>query len=254
MSTPVKEFRISKTCQGITMAGGTFWQTDPAESHLNGLGTGLSASLAEATSNQTFLNAATQSLSFIHAHLYNIESAVQDNISAKGEEQCAIVDGVFPSNSGLMIEGLAILAQITGNASTQQLLRETVDAAIRNDVWQGKDDSLLVRGLSAAYYRNTTPSDMRNYIKDYLGVQYNAILEQATTGQTNIYGSSWVGPPYSTFNAENQTTAISGLLAAIPLTNDTLPNTDGDGDDGSNIGPIVGGVIGGITIRELVLG
>jgi hypothetical protein len=32
-------------------------------------------------------------------------------------------------------------------------------------------DGLLVRGLSAAYYRNNTPSDMRNYIKDYLGVQ-----------------------------------------------------------------------------------
>ncbi|KAF5338860.1 hypothetical protein D9758_015565 [Tetrapyrgos nigripes] len=285
-STPVKEFGISQTCQGITMAGGTFWTTDPAEPSLNGLGTGsffvLSAALAEATSNQTFLNAAAQSLTFIHAHLYNVEGVVQDTISANEGEQCATANGVFAYNSGLMIEGLAILAEVTGNASTQQLLRETVDAAIRNDAWQGKDGvvtnggelfcdtstvyGLLVRGLSAAYYRNTTPSDMRNYIKDYLGVQYNAILEQATTGQTNIYGSSWVGPPYSTFYGDNQTLAISGLLAAIPLTNDTLPTnspsgSDGDGEDGSknsqsksNIGPIVGGVVGGIAFLSLPVG
>lgn len=29
----------------------------------------------------------------------------------------------------------------------------------------------MMRGLGAVYWRNTTYSDMRNYVKEYIGVQ-----------------------------------------------------------------------------------
>ncbi|KAF5338858.1 hypothetical protein D9758_015567 [Tetrapyrgos nigripes] len=265
-STPVKDFNISQTCQGITMAGGTFWSTNRTQASLNGLGTGLSAALAAVTSNQTYLDAAAQSLSFIHAHLYNVDGVVQDTISASEKDSCATSNGVFAYNSGLMIEGLAILAEVTENVSMQELLRDTVAATIQKNKWQGDDgvmnppDDFLIRGLSAAYSRNTTPSDMRGYLKDYLG--FNAILEQASNG-ANIYGSSWVGPPYSIYSADNQSKALNGLLAAIPLINDapSTNNTDsfgGDEQSSSNskkspIGPIVGSVVGGIVFLSLCL-
>ncbi|KAJ7735379.1 hypothetical protein DFH07DRAFT_753891 [Mycena maculata] len=96
----------------------------------------LSALLAEATSDDMYLEAAVETAEFVHAHLYNVENVVQDSISARSSDSCAVSSNVEPYNSGLMIEGLAILADITGNASTQSLLSEILLAAIPNTAWQ----------------------------------------------------------------------------------------------------------------------
>ncbi|PBK61071.1 hypothetical protein ARMSODRAFT_897235, partial [Armillaria solidipes] len=99
-------------------------------------------------------------------------------------------------------------------------LRNTIVAILTNTLWQGSDgiitgmffclqiylanSSLLfvgeatsigghniVRALAASYERNTTTSNLREYIKEYIGVQYNAVIDKATSGGSNIYGMSW---------------------------------------------------------------
>lgn len=279
-STPGKSFNVQATCQGITMAGGTFWETDQDNPTIVGLATGsylvVSALLAEATGNKTYLDAAINSATFIHSHLYNVQNVVQDNISARKNDSCSVGSGINPYNSGLFIEGLAILDSISGNATTQNLLRETIAAAVTNNAWQGDDgiianwdskvgDLLMMRGLGAVYWRNTTYSDMRNYVKEYIGVQYNAVLDLATSNGTNVYGASWVGPPSAVFSSDNQTTALSVLINGI-LLKDQEPPSSNTSDSGSSsgsgstpdksssspAGAIAGGVVGGIALLVII--
>ncbi|KAJ7776959.1 hypothetical protein DFH07DRAFT_951577 [Mycena maculata] len=120
-----KDFPLSEVCQDITMAGGTFWVMDNSQPDIVMLGTGsfliLSALLAEATSNSMYLQAALESSDFVQAHLYNVQHIVQDSISARANDSCAVNSLSEPYDSGLMIHGLAILANITQNATTQNL-------------------------------------------------------------------------------------------------------------------------------------
>ncbi|KAL0071998.1 hypothetical protein AAF712_000921 [Marasmius tenuissimus] len=125
----------------------------------------------------------------------------------------------------------------------------------------------VVRGLAATYYRNNTQSsDLRTFVREYLGVQYNAVLNNAR-GQgnnSNLYGSSWTTPPSPlNFSLQSQTNALSILLAAIPLHNDsdTLSNrpspTGGGGGSGPrqtrpSIGVVVGAVLGGLAAAGLL--
>lgn len=81
----------------------------------------LSALLAEATPDPMYLQAAEQSTAFIQAHLLSIENVVQDTISGRANDSCALNGGPVPYNSGLMIEALAILASITKNTTTRAL-------------------------------------------------------------------------------------------------------------------------------------
>ncbi|KAK7439986.1 hypothetical protein VKT23_017239 [Stygiomarasmius scandens] len=237
------------------------------EATLNGLGTGsfliLSAALAEATNDQTYAAAAEKSIDFFRTHLYNADNIVQDSISARQNDSCSTNILILPSNAGLFIEGLAIL--VSQDVSRQQLLEDTISAAIPNQAWQGPDGVInttignleLVRALATVYNRNSTSSDMRSYIRGYLAVQYNAVIELATEEGSNIYTSLWLGPPSSQFLADNQTAALAALIAAISLTNDTAtpsgdpipaPSSSSPARSTSTpVGTIVGSVIGGIS-------
>ncbi|KAL0063949.1 hypothetical protein AAF712_009139 [Marasmius tenuissimus] len=77
----VKSITLQNECDGASLAG------DKNNDRLNGLSTGnfliLSALLAEATGNQTYLIAATQSLDFFRSQLYDDQSGlVRDYLSA----------------------------------------------------------------------------------------------------------------------------------------------------------------------------
>ncbi|KAL0063958.1 hypothetical protein AAF712_009148 [Marasmius tenuissimus] len=151
-----------------------------------------------------------------------------------------------------MIEGMSILSTITKDQSTLQLyvrfppitstyrlltvrialrLRDTLAATVDNDLWQGDNgiisygsghsgDWTMVHALSAVYQRNSTTPDLRNYIRDYLTVQYNALSDLATNG-SSIYGSSWIGPAGTQLDAGAQSAALALLISAIPLQNNT---------------------------------
>ncbi|KAJ7573690.1 hypothetical protein C8J56DRAFT_1065825 [Mycena floridula] len=264
-----KSFNLQTQCFGITMAGGAFYKTDSDDSELDALATGYflinSALLADATSNSTYLDAAQASADFIQAHLSNDQDIIQDNISARQNDSCSVGSGTGPYNQGLMIEGLAVLASLTKISHTQNLLYQTIAAVVNNSAWQGDDGVIsfgsgkvgepnLARGMIAAYNRNPTNANLRGYLKDYIGVQYNAVIDQATAGN-NIYGASWVGPPGTTYSADAQSVSISVLLGGISLKNDTMtPDTTNSETDSSRpnlAGPIAGGVVGGLALITL---
>ncbi|KAJ3851366.1 hypothetical protein EV368DRAFT_65829 [Lentinula lateritia] len=259
----LKDFPLQSSCQGITMAGGVFWETDISNPSIDGLGTGLSALLAKVTGNQTYLNAAQSSAAFIHAHLFNSEGVVQDTISARQNDSCSTSGNMWPYNAGLMIEGLATLYSFTQNATIQSLLNAAIVAAVQSTVWvtdsgiiasgtQKVGDSMLARGLLVAHSHNATSTEIRTYIEAFLGVQYNAIIDLATANGTNIY-TSWSGPPSEQYSASDQITALTVLIGAILLQdNSTSPNSSPITT--STLSPIrphttvpVGAVIGGIV-------
>ncbi|KAJ7055700.1 hypothetical protein C8F01DRAFT_1157357 [Mycena amicta] len=230
---PTKSFSLTTSCQGITMAGGTFWSKDLDNPLLVGLATGsfmvLSALLAEVTSEPIYLTAALQSMSFIHAHLYNVQNVVQDLISGRANDSCSIssVD-ILPYNSGLMIEGLSVLYSISGNASYVDMIGDIVTASISTSGWQGNDgiietgvnktaDAMLPRGLATAYRRNATTPAIKSNITSYLAVQYNAAVDLAKKSGSDIYGQSWLGPAGTSFNPGAQVNAIQALLSGVAL-------------------------------------
>ncbi|KAJ7500086.1 hypothetical protein FB451DRAFT_1385725 [Mycena latifolia] len=222
-----KDFSLQTTCQGASMVGGTFDTSNSTDSSITGLASTyflvLSALLAEATSDPLYLNAALKSLDFISVHLADAQNLVQDGISGSQDDACALDSTPNSFNTGLMIEGLSALCSVTSNA-----LNDVITATISSDAWQTADgilargasklgDMYVVRGLAAAYTRNTMAPDIRTYVHDYLGVQFNAAVDLATSNGNNIYGGAWTGPPSAIFSQSNQTGAISALLGGISL-------------------------------------
>ncbi|PBK61086.1 hypothetical protein ARMSODRAFT_1025986 [Armillaria solidipes] len=272
-----KQFNLSLSCQGATLAGGTYWSTSFNDPNLSGMESGLflvlSALLAEATSNQTYLDAAIESANFIQSHLFDPSNIVLNSVSSKSNESCSVNSTVFSYNSGIFIEGLAILASITRNTSTEALLRSTVVAATTDTLWQDLDGIIgttdigghhIVQALAALYERNTASSDLREYIKEYIGVQYNAVLKKATSGGSNIYGLPWTRPLGTSFSSFNQTVAVTALLGAIRLVDDEPSSTSSDSHTSTRTptakittsplppkknatGAIIGGVMGGLV-------
>ncbi|KAJ7231518.1 hypothetical protein C8J57DRAFT_1384819, partial [Mycena rebaudengoi] len=274
--TSVKAFPLSTVCDQATMVGGTFWSTaDQNNSDIRALTTGLSALLAEATPDPVYLQAATESADFIQAHLINAAKIVSDTVAAAKDANCALNDPRASYNSGLAIEGLAVLTSITNSASTRVLLNDILSAAVTFNGWQANDGIIhdmggarMVDGLRAAYTRNVAKPEFRDDIKAYLGVQYNAVLDLSTTSGSNIYSSAWLGPPATTFTGAGQTDGLSALLAVIPLELD--PSSTGQssgspsqtGDNKSPppppskkapVGAIAGGVVGGVALLAAAL-
>lgn len=279
----VKEFDLSKECSGISMKGGTFWQTTPDDGQLFGPSTGyffvLSSYLAKVTSNATYLDAANSSENFIRSHLLNRNDRLQASVSAKRTDSCST--GFFGSasdldNTGLYIEGLSILNSISHSEDRLDLVRNVLHTAttnasyIRDDgvlsVGEGRTGSLpFVRALGSLYSTNTTYSDLRNYLESFLGTQVNSLREQATSGTSNIYAGSWTGPPAGTLDVLNQVVAVSPLVESVTLQDQNPPSPDDppagespgedDPQDDSSfpIGAVVGGVVGGLAVIAVLL-
>ncbi|KAJ7277190.1 hypothetical protein C8J57DRAFT_183522 [Mycena rebaudengoi] len=219
-----------------------------------------------------YLQAASDAADFMRAHLYTSSHLVQDTISVRQNDSCEVDTYTDPGYSGLLIEGLSIIFSITKKASIQLLLNDLI-TAIPHTTWQQVHGILendgfyagdLVKGLKVAYERNVTSPQLRDWLRAYIGVQFNAVIDLATNG-TNIYAYKWEGPPSSTFDGGAQTDAIHVLLSAISFEADSLPTSSTNGSPSSTgaisppsstsvslrssmTGPIVGGVIGGIAL------
>ncbi|KAK0445655.1 uncharacterized protein EV420DRAFT_1717411 [Desarmillaria tabescens] len=281
-TTYVKEFNLSTSCQGATMAGGTYYITGPTDPIISNMATGfflvVSALLAEVTSNQTYLDAAVESANFVQSHLLTPSGDVKQYILSDLNSSCTTSPRVDAPSTGIFVEGLVTLAYITRNVSTEALLRRTIFAVATGTLWQGLDGIIsttdtgghyIVWALTALYERNKTASDLREYIKEYIGVQYNAVIEHATSGGSNIYGSPWTGPPSTSFSSDNQTVAISSLLSAIQLVNDQASSKSSDNPTSSAVpsssastsplptknstGVIVGSVVGGLAVVVIII-
>ncbi|KAK7045837.1 hypothetical protein VNI00_007251 [Paramarasmius palmivorus] len=219
----------------------------------------LSALLAEETPNTTYLDVAGRSSAFMRNNMFGTQGVVQ-SIDIRGSCTNPQLYDPIVEHTGLWIEGLSVLTSITGNFSMVDLIRNAVQVSTtRTNGWQNDEGIMIskakatmtsqgnfVRSLGIAYQRLTSAVDLRQYMRSYISVQYNAILEQATTANSNIYGY-WTGPSYSVFQSDNQTSAMNVLITAI-----SLPEVDSR-DSGSklSVGGIIGGVVGGVVVVVL---
>ncbi|KAJ7618086.1 hypothetical protein FB45DRAFT_217545 [Roridomyces roridus] len=236
VTTPVvKDFALSSNCQGATMAGGTFYTNSTSDPSVTAMSTGyfalLSALLAEATSAPSYLASGVQSAQFIHSHMYNANNLVSETISAAQNDSCKITNSVAASfNQGLFIEGLATLQSISPSGDTQSLLESLITSCLTNSDFQtlsgisaqGRSengDNILIRALSSAYTRNVTSPGLREVLHDYLSVQYNAVVDLATVGGSDIYSIQWSvqSSLTSNFSMKGQTNALGVLLSGISL-------------------------------------
>uniref|UniRef100_A0A0W0F4J2 Glycoside hydrolase family 76 protein n=1 Tax=Moniliophthora roreri TaxID=221103 RepID=A0A0W0F4J2_MONRR len=261
----------------VSFASSALWITSPNHGYLNALATGsyltATAYLAEATTNQTYIDLAIETETFYYYHLRNFQGAFLDGIDAA---TCTPgTEDAHPYNAGLMMEGLAVLANVTRNTTIEEHLMEVINKTVPNRSWQGVDGIIaadtsgelsgqyIIRGLAAIYNRSKS-FDLRKYIRNYIGVQYNAVLGNARMQGSSIYGASWTGPPASTFSGEGQTNALVALVAAIPLRDEVSPTPTSGGPNPTatsindknptNVKAIAGGVFGGVVLLALLVG
>ncbi|KAL0071995.1 hypothetical protein AAF712_000918 [Marasmius tenuissimus] len=277
-----KNVTIRSECEGVSTAGGTFWNNKPEDPFVNALGTGsfliASSVLSEATKNSTYALFASKSRDFYYNHLRNTRG---DMLDGKHLNECQPSAGAYPANFGLVMEGLAVLTSVSGQENRNTYfsdLVEIVNRTVSNTEWHSQQGILsadltarpfvelvgqyVVRGLAAIYDRNNTRSSLRTFVRQYLGVQYNAVRSNARgQGSSNdTYTVPWTSPqqPPSSQNAtlETQINALSILLAAIPIQNDPPgepePSITPEPPKGTNRTTldwraIVGAVIGGLA-------
>ncbi|KAJ7230371.1 endo-1,6-alpha-mannosidase [Mycena pura] len=230
---PNKNFAIQSTCNGVTMAGGVFWRPTIDDQSVNSITTGLyitlSAFLAEYTGNATYTNAAVLSANWIKNHNINANNIVLDTVNA-ADCTTSPASWLFTYNSGKYIEGLNVLAAVSGDSAWTTLMVNILNSAVKTNVWEGSDGiitegssptvnnddvgfkAILIRGLHEAWTRNPNNSPLRILIHSYGDVQYNALLDLAANGST--YASTWHGPPQS-FTSWGQLAALDVLTSNI---------------------------------------
>ncbi|KAG7100256.1 hypothetical protein E1B28_002028 [Marasmius oreades] len=177
--------------------------------------------------------------------------------------------------TGDIIEGLAILTSVTNNASTRGQLQDVIKSTV--SFWQhqnqrlggvldlGPDyvwgyptgDPFLVRGLSTAHRRNLT-TEIRDEVKSFIDIQYNALLNNATIPGTDVYGGSWIGPPQRNIIPVNQTYAAMVLVQAInpdpSPTTTTTTTSSSSSTPSTKTGAIIGGIVGGVAFIAILTG
>ncbi|KAG8942208.1 hypothetical protein FRC03_003525 [Tulasnella sp. 419] len=134
--------------------------------------------------------------------------------------------------TGLLIEGLSVLASVTEDESLINLMIQVATSAINAPQWHGSDGILkvgsdgdvstynddhafkgfLLRGLLEAYRRTPTNTAFRTLIRSYINVQFNALRELAREGDD--YGVDWRGPFKGPF-LHGQLAAFDALVATI---------------------------------------
>ncbi|KAH9923366.1 glycoside hydrolase [Fomitopsis serialis] len=233
-STPVKDFSLAGTCDGTTMAGGVFWRPATDDQGINSITTGLfltlSAFLASATDDtSTYLGPAVAAAQWIENQNINSASLVLDSVDGHDCTRSA-ASWLFTYNTGKFVEGLAVLADVSGDAHWTTLMINVVAAGTKNAPWQGTDGiitegagdtsdndgagfkAIYIRGLNEAFVRNQDDWDFQVLIHSYIDVQYNALLDLADN--SNSYAINWHGPAAS-YTAWGQLAALDVLVSAI---------------------------------------
>ncbi|KAJ7663952.1 endo-1,6-alpha-mannosidase [Mycena polygramma] len=231
---PNKAFAIQSTCGGATMAGGVFWRPTTDDQSVNSITTGfvpsrVSAFLAEYTKDAKYTTAAILSANWIKAHNINANDLVLDTVNAF-DCSTSPATWLFTYNSGKYIEGLSVLAAVTGDAQWSTLMINILNSAVKTTAWEGSDGiitegvsttsnndgvgfkAVFIRGIHEAWTRNPSNTALRTLIHSYGDVQYNALLDLAANGDT--YSSNWHGPPQS-FTSWGQLAALDVLTSNI---------------------------------------
>ncbi|KAJ8089990.1 hypothetical protein PM082_018568 [Marasmius tenuissimus] len=116
-----------------------------------------------------------------------------------------------------------------------------------------------MRGYTELFQSNTTPTNFKSYLGSYISTQFNAVVDYAMSGGSNIYGPQYDGPPGVQFASDSQVGAIAALLGGLTVGRNNASTELSGASDASagskppvSIGAIVGGVIGGIALAGLV--
>lgn len=98
----------------------------------------LSAFLAEITGDSKYTNAAITSANWMKAHNLNSNNLALDTVNA---HDCSTspASELFTYNSGKFVEGLSVLAAVTGDSQWSTLALNIVNSAVKTTVWQGSD-------------------------------------------------------------------------------------------------------------------
>ncbi|KAL0063950.1 hypothetical protein AAF712_009140 [Marasmius tenuissimus] len=300
--SPTKSLVLAKGCSGASLAGGSFASTDGKDDRLNGQTTGLvrnatdlepfyvltclsdfltrlflilSSMLAKATGNQTYLAAAIQSFEFLQSQLRDQTGLIVDSLSSV---TCQEAGDLIPYNTGLMIEGLSVLVSIEPNNetlfqayATLHFVIDAVKASILTFEWNGSNgimthgDWYTVHALTTLYKQNASSSELQRLMKDYLS--YNAVLDFTTINGTNVYGTSYIGPPGNELEPIAQAAILPVLISGIvlgdaPVTSTASPTgstpsptgTPVSSNKGKQHSAIIGGAVGGTLLFLLLAG
>ncbi|KAK7046095.1 hypothetical protein VNI00_007096 [Paramarasmius palmivorus] len=239
---------------------------------------------SETPANSSYVSAARASLHFVVKQplglvLYKFVD------SAFGSMDCENITIISPggtSVAGFVIEGLSILAVLEDDKDLHKLLLETIQQSFNITGWPSPTGILsnyhnwtipgpsrmpelfpdmmawdidFVRGLAVAY-RNATslPSDVRDAIKAFLGVQYNAVRNQAHVGD-NLYDGSWQDPLLRTyspsFDVVNQSFAAQVLIDGIDIFDEPTPPPSSSSR--VPVATLVGSIVGGVLFLAILI-
>ncbi|KIJ65237.1 hypothetical protein HYDPIDRAFT_111167 [Hydnomerulius pinastri MD-312] len=239
-SIATKSFPIMGSCEGKTMAGGVFWRPVANDTGVNSVTTGLfltlSAYLAEATHNSTYQDSAIAAATWMKTLNMNSDGLALDTINANDCSRSPPT-WLFTYNSGKLIEGLSVLADITGDQSWRDFLTNTVAAVTHTTAWQGANGvitegadtdsdndgagfkTILIRAVHEAWARGSKDPQMRDLLRSYINVQYNALLELASTENKGVrwYSAAWAGPQPTNYTAWGQLAALDVLVSAVDI-------------------------------------
>ncbi|KAG8911900.1 hypothetical protein FRC02_006264 [Tulasnella sp. 418] len=193
----------------------------------------LSSYLADHTKDPDFLKYAITSAtciknSMLDSHTTLVLDSVIDAMKGTLKEGGTVSWAL----TGICIEGLSVLASVTDDHTWRSLAISMAESAMNlkgshdangifsvgsNSILHENDDlkaqkGLLNRGLLVAYQRNPSNKSFRDLVRSYINVQYNALLDLASFGDS--YGVNWGGPyvgPYP----HGQLAALDTLIAAI---------------------------------------
>ncbi|VDC00026.1 unnamed protein product [Peniophora sp. CBMAI 1063] len=230
----------------VTSAGAVFWKANVADDlGSNGETVGayvaLSVHLWESTGNMTYLSAAEQSTSFMYTHMYSQSTrTITDTYQLSS---CSSNPNLVTYDQGFLLEGLAMLslAPVSSNGTWKSLLQALVISTVQFSAWtvaNGTNAGVITendtndptkfqeawvfrnaftRALYEVWSRTTPKSPMADLIQAFMMVQYNALLDLASSNG-DFYSPVWIGPTLKEMVPWGQISALEVLNAAIDMT------------------------------------
>ncbi|KAH8831985.1 glycoside hydrolase family 76 protein [Flagelloscypha sp. PMI_526] len=221
-----KNFKVQGTCDSKSMVGGVFWRTAVADTNINTityfpLCEHFPAYLATSSSDTKYRDAAVKSFTCNNL----LRDTIQGNDCTRSPDSW-----VFTYNSGKTVEGLTMMQGLTGDSSWTAYMTRVVAAATKSGPWQGSDGiitegantsavddaaifkSIFIRALGEVYERSSS-QDLRTLVHSYIDVQFNALLDIATS--SGKYSNAWAKAyPGTAFFSWGQASALDVMAAA----------------------------------------
>ncbi|VDB92314.1 unnamed protein product [Peniophora sp. CBMAI 1063] len=263
--------KVTSGCAGKSLAGGIFLVRDDLDdptiwSFVSAMYITLSAYLYESTNDTDYLQHAEATASFFQSVFLDPAGLASYSVNVTS---CDFDPTLSSWVSGASIEGIAVLANVSGNSTWSNMLSEILPAAMQSPgtPWNtadgriSEDDpahpthyqnvlkGLLMRGVLEARRRNPSTSDLVNLVDSYITIQLNSVLNATVNGTADTYSTSWVGVQddstdltgnVGALDVLNAAFAIAGSLPAVS-SNGTSGGTGGNGSSGGGNGGSSGG-------------